>query len=1400
VRAPREKAWKAQEPRGTRRVEDIIGSGPRGTRQERWPFKPQTVLLRLQGLRGGEWILALARHMLFFRTPSGTRPRIRTSAVAVENAENDQTMDCRPRGVIILPEALPYERLVSVKAEGTSTCQACGAQVPADADFCPVCALRGALDVGNETVELNVASALSLPALRFDHYEIVTRADGTPLELGHGAMGVTYKAIDINLQCAVALKVINARFIGDESARRRFVREARAAASVRHPNVASVFHLGKSADGYFYAMEFVEGETLENVIKRTVQLELKLALEIAVQVARGLAAVHKAKLVHRDIKPSNIMVSLDEGGSLTAKIIDLGLAKVVGEAAPESAISASGAFAGTPEFASPEQFAGVGVDIRSDLYSLGVVIWEMLTGRPPFRGTPAELIYQHQHGVLPLKQLKGVPPQVTTVLKALLDKDPKRRFQTPAELLKTLSMVGSELVKAADQNHDVQEPLAQKSRVIAEQPRPGPVYGEGLIDVSSNGSGFLRDPKRNYVQSPQDISVTPELVRKHALRDGLWIKGEIRRVSRGCQLSRLTEINGEHPDRYRNLPVFEELTSLNPKSRIRLETVPDRYTTRVMDLMTPVGKGQRGLIVAPPRSGKTTLLQHIANAVVRNHPEVNLIILLVDERREEVTEMRRTVPQADIMASSNDSDFKTHTRIAELAIERAKRSVEAGKDVFLLMDSLTRIGRAFNNGMSTSGRPMSDGMAAQAMEMLRKLFAAARNTEEAGSLTIMATVLLETASKMDELIFQEFKGTGNVEIVLDRQISDQRVYPAIDIFKSGTRREELLIPANDLEKINTIRRGLAGRRPVEAIERLLSFLRKFPTNAQVLRETGSGRAKSQERSVAVLPFESLSASKKDTYFADGVQDEILSNLAKVSELTVISRTSVMAFRPGDNRNLRSIAESLGVANVVEGTVRRDGKHVRLTIRLVGARTDKTLWSEIYDRDLIDVFAIQSEIAQTVATKLSARLSPEERKAIEAKPTDDLEAYDLYLQAKQLVTDTPGVRLLDEYENLANAVNLLQAAVLKDSKFVLAYCLLVKAYDQLYRLDLADGRRVLGDAALKQAVRLQPELPDVHIASAFHLYRCYRNYARARLQIAMARRSRPNSTDAFVIAAYIDREQGRLQESTRCLEQAIDLDPRNSEYLRQLATNYVCLNRIQQFERIYERVIRISPEERSFLFLERAFFRLTAKADLTSCSEALAELPASLRNDRRIVSQQFAYALQARDWNMAKEILSNNSNADLYFSEAEALVPCHSLWIWLARVQGDSSRTKADFAAGRAALFQRTKEQPKDPALLSALGLIDAALGQKKDAIEEAKCAVEMLPISSDAWYGPTLVYNLAAAYALVNEPNQAIEQLTILAEVQGGIAYGELKLDPAWDPLREDPRFEQLITRLAPRD
>jgi serine/threonine protein kinase len=329
-----------------------------------------------------------------------------------------------------------------MSTEPQRTCSSCGNEFSGAMEFCPVCMLRkglaGAVEPGESSAsEVAMDQTPEQAEQRFEHYRLVTGEDGKPVELGRGAMGVTYKAFDVDLHCPVTLKVISERYLGDESARFRFLREARAAARLRHSNIASVLHLGRTGSSYFYAMEFVEGETLEKLIERSGRLDVKLALEIATQVAAGLAAVHKQKLVHRDIKPSNVMVNVEEGSTVTAKIIDLGLAKPAPDAPAEAAISTPGAFAGTPEFASPEQFAGVGVDIRSDLYSLGVVLWEMLTGHVVFRGSPAEVMYQHQHAPLPLEELEHVPQPVVVLLEVLLEKDPGRRFQKDSPNLST---------------------------------------------------------------------------------------------------------------------------------------------------------------------------------------------------------------------------------------------------------------------------------------------------------------------------------------------------------------------------------------------------------------------------------------------------------------------------------------------------------------------------------------------------------------------------------------------------------------------------------------------------------------------------------------------------------------------------------------------------------------------------------------------------------------------------------------------------------------------------------------------------------------------------------------------------------------------------------------------------
>ncbi|MBB5352041.1 transcription termination factor Rho [Haloferula luteola] len=361
----------------------------------------------------------------------------------------------------------------------------------------------------------------------------------------------------------------------------------------------------------------------------------------------------------------------------------------------------------------------------------------------------------------------------------------------------------------------------------------------GLLELAPKGFGFLRVPSKKFEQAKDDIFVSPELIRAHGLRLGQWIHGLYQEGSRGPQLVEILEINGDEPSKAKKWPAFEELKAVNPNKRISFETEGNRFTTRVVDLMSPVGRGQRGLIVSPPRSGKTTLLLHIAEAIRELHEEtLHLIVLLVDERPEEVTEFRRCLPGAEIYASSNDEHPRNHTRIAELCIERAKRLVEQGKHVFLLMDSITRLARAYNGGMNGGKKRGigTGGITVGALETPRRLFAAARNTREAGSLTILATALVQTNSRADEAIFQEFKGTGNMELVLDRKIAENYIYPAVDIFKSGTRREELILPEHTLHKIHMIRRGLSGHRPMEAMERLLFFLKKFPNNPQMLLE------------------------------------------------------------------------------------------------------------------------------------------------------------------------------------------------------------------------------------------------------------------------------------------------------------------------------------------------------------------------------------------------------------------------------------------------------------------------------------------------------------------------------------------------------------------------------------
>jgi transcription termination factor Rho len=367
--------------------------------------------------------------------------------------------------------------------------------------------------------------------------------------------------------------------------------------------------------------------------------------------------------------------------------------------------------------------------------------------------------------------------------------------------------------------------------------------GGGVLEMHPNGYGFLRNQNNHYVRELTDPFVPGSMIEKFGLREGLILNGMVQpgRRQQGPRLRELTDVDGTPPEEYRNVKTFDQLTPINPESWLQLETGQEPMTTRVMDLLTPLGKGQRALIVAPPRSGKTILLQHISHGIATNYPDVKLIVLLIDERPEEVTDMRRAV-KGEVVASSLDRDIESHVRLSQLVIERCKRLAEMGKDVVLLLDSITRLARAFNKWVGNTGRTMSGGVDIKAMDIPKKLFATARLFEEGGSLTIIGTALVDTGSRMDELIFQEFKGTGNMELVLDRKLADRRVWPAIDISQSGTRREEKLLPPKMLHAVNMLRRTLATMHPVEAMEQLTSRLAKFHSNREFIELISGSKA------------------------------------------------------------------------------------------------------------------------------------------------------------------------------------------------------------------------------------------------------------------------------------------------------------------------------------------------------------------------------------------------------------------------------------------------------------------------------------------------------------------------------------------------------------------------------
>jgi TolB-like protein/Tfp pilus assembly protein PilF len=554
------------------------------------------------------------------------------------------------------------------------------------------------------------------------------------------------------------------------------------------------------------------------------------------------------------------------------------------------------------------------------------------------------------------------------------------------------------------------------------------------------------------------------------------------------------------------------------------------------------------------------------------------------------------------------------------------------------------------------------------------------------------------------------------------------------------------------------------------------------------------------KSIAVLPFQNLSEEKQNEYFTDGVQDEILTYLAKIADLKVISRTSVLQYKSGVARNLREIAQQLGVANVVEGSVQRSGNRVRVNAQLVDARTDAHLWAQTYDRDLADVFAIQSEIAKAIADHLQAKLSPAEKNAIEQGPTSDLTAFDQYSRAKTLILTTS---LGSGDKNLPPAIELLKSAIARDPSFHAAFCQLVFAHDQLYAAydDHTPARLTAAEAALQRAIELRPNAAETHLARGSHLYLAFRDYKGALSELEAARAGLANDPRILQFTGSILLNQGKPEEGLRALEHAVALDPRNPYMLSRLAICYECLRRYPEEKATLQRILEITPDD---IAVESsiAFVDLDWRADTAPLHQFLDRL----RSDRpSIVGDTadigFLCALAERDWAAAERALTALGN-NPFWGDLVTLRRQFGEGL-LARAMHDEGRAQKAFAAARVEQEQLVQQQKDYGPPVCVLGLIDAALGNKEAALQEGRRAMELLPVEKDAIDGQAVMVYFAIIAAWVGEKDLALQELAAAAPTYGAAivtSYGMLKLFPFWDPLRGDPRFEKIVTSLAPKE
>jgi len=621
---------------------------------------------------------------------------------------------------------------------------------------------------------------------------------------------------------------------------------------------------------------------------------------------------------------------------------------------------------------------------------------------------------------------------------------------------------------------------------------------------------------------------------------------------------------------------------------------------------------------------------------------------------------------------------------------------------------------------------------------------------------------------------------------------------AFELTPEGIKRTED-VPLHKSIRHHTGRKLLAFAAVVAAVAAAL-FLVQFARRSWIPAkpDSTSPREDTQaapEKSIAVLPFSNLSGEQVNAFFADGIQDEILANLAKVADLKVISRTSVMLYKAGSPRNAREIGRRLGVTYLLEGSVQRTKDRVRVTAQLIDSRSDDHRWAETYDRGLADIFAIQTEIAQAITRQLEAKLSPREQAAIESS-TRDIRAFDLYLRAKELIKNFHAAD--DWKETLLQAVRLLDEAIARDPNFALAYCWRSRAHDNIYwnGIDRTPARVELAQASAERALALVPDLGEAHLARALVYYHGNRDYTRAFEELALASRTLSNSVEVSHLAGIIARRQGRWDDSVRNLEKAYALDPLTPRNMTQLSVVYDLLRRYDDEAALFDRAAALNPSTRNYAQLIHAQIEIE-KGNLKAARSFLNSLPADYDPNGATTWTRITLALYDRDFDAAARALALWKKDELVGS-AGKLVPASYWQGIIARGSGDGKKATEAFTGARATIEAQLAKQPDDALLLATLGLIDAGLGRKEAALREARRAVELLPFSEDAVDGATLLVSLATIDAWLGDVKSSLDQLEFLVRIPNGLSFGELNYDPVWDAVRGDPRFAPILKELEP--